>query len=439
MPNVVLKEMIVLPLMSKYLFIMIFGLLLMGAPVAVALGFASLAVLTIFHPVPFCVIPQMLWSGTESFLLVAVPFFILAGALMESGKISDQLIDFSNAVFGWFKGGLGAVNIVASFIFSGISGSSVADTAAIGSVMIPKMVDNGYQKDYAGAITVIASTLAIVIPPSIPMVVMGAVAEQSIARLLVGGVVPGAMMALAMLFQNYYISKKRNYGAFCKFSLKNVLKVSLKCLPALGAPLIIMGSILTGVVTPTEAGGLAVFYTLFVMFFLLKTLSWETFHKAMLNTGKITASVLFVIAAARLFTFIITFDGLPQLIASGLLQITKNPLVMLFLINLFLIAVGMLVDNVVAIIMLVPILFPIIKTVGIDPIHFGVLFVVNMALGLVTPPFGVCLFSICSISKIKLENLIKATMPLYLSIVMVLVLITVFPKFVLFLPDLLFK
>lgn len=414
-------------------------MLILGVPVAVGLGFSSLLILVYYHPVPFCVIPQMLWSGTESFILVAVPFFVMAGIIMESGKISDKLIDFSNSIFSWSKGGLGAANIIASFIFGGISGSSVADTAAIGSIMIPKMTENGYDRDYSAAITVISSTLAVVVPPSILIVVLGAIAEQSIARLLIGGIVPGAMMAGSMLIQNYFISKQRDYGTYSKFSLKNIWNVSKKSLSALGAPLIIIGGILSGLVTPTEAGGLAVYYTIFISIFVLKTLNWKLFYKSMIDTAKITASVMFVVSSARLFTFIISYEGLPQIIANQLFNLTHNPLILLLLINVFLLIVGMIMDGVVAIIMLAPILFPIVISAGIDPIHFGVLFVINLAIGLVTPPFGVCLFSVCSVSKIKMENLIRAAFPLYLSLIVVLLIVTVFPQLVVFLPNLIFN
>ncbi|AZO93656.1 TRAP transporter large permease [Halocella sp. SP3-1] len=425
--------------MSMHLFVLLFFMLVLGVPVAVALGFSSLIILMYYHPVPFCVIPQMLWSGTESFILVAVPFFIMAGIIMESGKISDKLIDFSNAIFSWSKGGLGAANIIASFIFGGISGSSVADTAAIGSIMIPKMTENGYDRDYSSAITVISSTLAVVVPPSILIVVLGAIAEQSIARLLIGGIIPGAMMAGSMLIQNFFISKKRDYGTYSKFSIKNIWNVSKKSLSALGAPVIIIGGILTGTVTPTEAGGLAVYYTIFISLFVLKTLNWKIFYKLIIDTAKITASVMFVVSSARLFTFIISYENLPQIIANYLFNLTHSPLILLLLINVFLLIVGMIMDGVVAIIMLAPILFPIVMSAGIDPIHFGVLFVINLAIGLVTPPFGVCLFSVCSVSKIKMEKLVKAAFPLYLSLIVVLLIVTLFPQIVVFLPNLMFN
>ena len=428
-----------MPVMSIYLFIIAFALLIVGFPVAVSLGFSSLIIFVWFGPVPLNVVPQMLWSGMESYVLVAVPFFIMAGLLMEAGGVADRLINFSKGLLGWSKGGLGAVNIIASFIFGGISGSSVADTAAIGSIMIPKMLEDGYEKGYSAAITVISSTLAVVVPPSILMIIIGAVAEQSVARLLIGGIVPGGLMAGAMLIQNYFISKVHDYGSQSPFSFKYLWETFKKGIVALGAPVIIIGGILTGFVTPTEAAGLAVFYTIFVAFFILRNFSAKRFIGCVRETAKITAAVMFVVACSRMFTFIITLEGLPRIIAMGLTSITSNKLLILLLLDGFLLITGMLVDAVVAIILLVPILFPVVTSLGIDPIHFGVIFVVNLAIGLVTPPFGVCLFSVCSIARMKLEDLVKSALPLYIALIGVLILITFFPRLVLFLPNFFFN
>lgn len=428
-----------MPVMSITLFIIALVLLFLGAPVAIALGFSALIIFFTFGPVPLAVLPQMIWSGMESYVLVAVPFFIMAGILMESGGVADRLIRFSKAMFGWSRGGLGAVNIIASFIFGGISGSSVADTAAIGSVMVPKMLEDNYDRGYSAAITVISSTLAVVVPPSILMIIIGAIGEQSVARLLIGGIIPGAMMAGAMLVQNFIISTRHNYGSISRFSLGLLWQSFKEGIVALGAPLIIIGGIMTGIITPTEAGGLAVYYTLFVAVFVLRNFSLEKFYIGIKETAKITAAVIFVVASSRLFTFIITYEGLPQIIANQIISLTKNPIIILLILDVFLLFVGMMVDAVVAIILLVPILFPVVQSVGVDPIHFGVIFVVNLAIGLVTPPFGVCLFSVCNIAKMKLEDLVKATLPLYASLIVVLILITLFPQVVLFLPNLFFN
>lgn len=425
-----------MPVMSITVFLTAVVLLIIGAPVVVAIGLSSILTIVIFNPVPFIAIPQLMFSGMESYVLVAIPLFVLAGVMMESCGVAKKLIGFSKGVVGWSRGGLGAVNVFSSFIFGGISGSSVADTVAIGSIMIPEMVEEGYDRRYAAAITVISSTLAVVVPPSILMIILGAVSEQSVSWLLVGGIVPGALMAGAMMVQNYFISRKYNYGTVKKFSWPYLWKTFKVGILALGAPAIILIGIMSGVVTPTESGGLAVFYTLLISYFFYKTMGKKVLHDSMINGAKMTASVVSIIAASSVFTFILTFEGLPQMVAMFLTNISQNPIVILLLINVFLLMVGMIIDAGVAIIILVPILFPVAMNLGINPIHFGVVFVLNLAIGLVTPPFGVCLFSVCNVAKIEMGNLIKAAFPLYLSLIIVLLLSTIFPEVVLFLPKL---
>lgn len=414
-------------------------LALLGLPIAVCLGFSSFLVIFIFDLSPLAVIPGMIFSGFESFILVAVPFFVLAGVLMESGDIARRLVNFSNSLTGWSIGGLAAANIVVSFIFGGISGSSLSDTAAIGTIMIPEMERNGYDKEYSAAITLISSTLAVVVPPSILMVILGVTVEQSIGKLLIGGIIPGVIMTLSMLIQNYYISKKRNYGTYCKFSTKNIINKFKEGYVALGTPLIIIVCIMFGFVTPTEAAGLAVVYTLFIGIFIYKKINFKTFVNATYTTAKYTSVILFLSATSRLFTFIMVMEQAPQRVGAALIGITDNRILFMLLIELILLFVGMLVDAVIAILVLAPILFPVAISIGIDPVHFGVVFVMALAIGLVTPPFGVCLFNVCNVADIKLETLVKASLPLYFSLVLALTIVTIFPQFVIFLPNLFMK
>ena len=411
--------------------------MVLGTPIAVALGAASVVALLIFNLIPFVSVAQQLFTGMESYILVAIPFFIFAGVIMEAGGIAKALIDFSKSFLGFSRGGLGAVNIFSSFIFGGISGSSVADTAAIGSIMIPSMVEEGYDKDYAAAITVISSTLAVIVPPSIIMLILGAVAEISIAKLLLGGILPGVLVVIFMMAQNYYMSFKYNYGTIVPFSFKNFIKTGIKGLPALGAPLIIIGGILTGFITPTESGGMAVVYSLIVSAFVYKTLSWKKLYDAVIKTAIITGCVVFVIGVSNLFTFILSFENTPQRIAEMILSISDNKYLALFVINIFLLCIGMIMDGGVAIILLVPLLFPVAYELGLDPIHFGVMFSINLAIGLVTPPFGVCLFSCCNIAELSMAKLVKASLPLYASLLLTLFIVTYAPSFVLLLPNLL--
>ncbi len=412
-------------------------LMVLGTPIAVALGAASVVSLLIFNIIPFVSVAQQLFTGMESYILVAIPFFIFAGVIMEAGGIARALINFTKSFLGFSRGGLGAVNIISSFIFGGISGSSVADTAAIGSIMVPTMVEEGYSKDYAAAITVTSSTLAVIVPPSIIMLILGAVAEISIAKLLLGGILPGTLVVIFMMIQNYYISFKHNYGTIVPFSIKNFFLSALRGLPALGAPIIIIGGILTGFITPTESGGMAVVYSLIVSAVVYKTLSWKKLYEAIVKTAIITGCVVFVIGISNLFTFILSFENTPQRIAEMIMGISHNKYLALFVINIFLLVVGMIMDGGVAIILLVPLLFPVAEHLGLDPIHFGIVFSINLAIGLVTPPFGVCLFSCCNISQLSMERLVKASLPLYGSLLLTLFIVTYFPSFVMLLPNLL--
>lgn len=426
-----------MPVISLTMLALAAILMLLGFPILICLGLSSFIVFLLFSPVPMMTIPTIIFSGVEAYLLVAIPFFVLAGLLMESCGIARRLVSFSKALIGWQRGGLGAVNVLSSFIFGGISGSSVADTAAIGSIMIPEMIEDKYDKDYSCAITVISSTLAIVVPPSILMIILGAISEQSISWLLIGGIIPGALMAGTMMLQNYWISWKRGFGTLHHFSLRNIWKELRSGILALGAPFIILAGILTGYITPTESGGLACFYTLLIAVFAYKSLSLKSFIKTVIDASVISSSVIMLIASASLFTFILTFEGVPQFIANLLISLTESKIAILLLINIFLICVGMVVDASVATMILVPIFFPVAERLGINLVHLGVIFVVNFALGLVTPPFGLCLFSVCQVGKIAMVDLIKATVPLYLSLIIVLVLITLIPELVLWLPQIL--
>lgn len=418
--------------------IIAFILAFVGVPLAVCFGFASFFVIYIFGLVPLAVIPQMLWAGSENYVLVAIPFFIFAGVLAESGGIARRLIDFCNSIVGWFKGGLGATNIVASFFFGGISGSSLSDTASIGSIMIPEMEKNGYGREYSAAITAISSTLAVIVPPSILMVVVGVTAEVSIGRLLIGGIIPGVIMTATMLIQNYYISKKRNYGSYCKFSIKNVKDTFKKTFPAFGMPVIIILGIMTGVITPEESAVVVVYYIIFLGIYY-KTMSLKKILNCIITTVKFTSAILFLVAASRLFTFIMTYEQIPQRIGFALMEVTKNPILLLLLIDFILLIAGMFMDAVVSILIFAPIFFPVITQVGINPIHFGVLFVLNLSIGLVTPPFGVCLFNVCNVAHIKFEALVKESLPLYLSLLAALLIVTFLPYTVTVLPNLFMK
>ncbi len=420
--------------MSLTVFGLAFFLLLTGAPVFVSIGLASIATILIHNPVPLISIPQLMFSGIESYVLVAIPLFVLSGVLMESTGVAKRLIDFAKAGVGWARGGLGGSNVVASFIFGGMSGSSVADTVALGTILIPEMEADGYDKGYSAAITALSSTLAVIVPPSILMVIIGAVSELSVSWLLIGGLGPGILLTSTMMIQNYIICRKNNYGSVRKFSFRNLWETFRTGIWALGAPIIIMLGIMSGIVTPTESGGLAVIYTLVIATFFYKTISGKILYDSFVSAARLTAAVVAIIGSSSIFTFILTFEGLPQIVADFLLGFTTNQLAIFFIINLFLLFMGMFLDAGVAIIVMAPILFPVATAVGIHPIHFAVVFVLNLAIGMVTPPFGVCLFSTCNVARMEMGQLIRSALPLYLSMITVLILTTLVPQIVLWIP-----
>lgn len=414
-------------------------LAILGVPLGVALGLSCTVALLIFQPIPsFELIPQMMSVVTEDFVLTAVPLFVLAGVVMEKGGLGKRLISFINSLVGWAPGGLGVANIIGSMVFGGCSGSSLADTACLGSILIPRMVSEGYDRNYAGAVTATSSTLAVVIPPSILLIVWAVIAEQSAALLLVGGFLPGILITLLLLVPNYYISRKRNYGKVAKFSYKEFFKQLKPGIPPMLAPIIIIGGIMTGFFTPTEAAGVASIYALLVTIFIYRGLTINLLAEILVDAGKLTAGILFIVAASRLFTWIIAWEGVPRLVSNLLLSITHSPIVFLLLVNVLLIFAGMVLDVICALMVFTPLLLPAAIEIGVNPIHLGVIMVGNLAIGLVTPPFGACLFSTAAVGKMSIEGIVKESLPFYGALILSLLLYTYIPQIVLFLPNLLF-
>ena len=414
-------------------------LAILGVSLGVALGLACTIALLVFQPIPsFELIPQMMSVVTEDFILTAVPLFILAGVIMEKGGLGQRMIWLVNSLVGWMPGGLGAANIVGSMVFGGCSGSSLADTACLGSILIPRMVSEGYDRNYSGAVTATSSTLAVVIPPSILLIVWAVIAEQSVARLLVGGFLPGVLITIFLLIPNHFISLKRNYGKIVKFSFKGFLKVLKSGILPILTPIIIIGGIMTGFFTPTEAAGVSSVYALIVTVFIYRGLTLNLFLEILVEAGKLTAGILFIVAASRLFVWIIAWEDVPRLVSNFLLSITRNPIIFLMLVNILLIFIGMFLDTICSIIVFTPLILPAAIEVGINPIHLGVIMVGNLAIGLVTPPFGACLFSTAVVGKMPIEGIVKESFPFYGALILSLLLYTYIPQLVLFLPNLFF-
>lgn len=424
--------------MTISLSIMAVIILFLGAPMAVALGLSTISVMLIFHPVPnMQLVPQLFSEASTGFIMVAVPLFILAGCLMEKGTVGKNLIDFVCSIVGWARGGLGATAIVGSMIFGGISGSSLADTATFGTILPPRMAKSGYPKDYAATVVLMAACLDVVIPPSILLVLASAATQQSVAKALAGGLIPGILMGLLLLIPNYLISRKQNYGERIPFSISNIIKQFRTCWTALIAPIIILGTIFSGLVTPTEGAAVAVLYVLFIDGIVYKKLKIPDIVDSLKTTAVITSAILFIVTSGALMNFIISFENVPRQLAELLVNMPGGKYGFLILMDIILIVIGMTVDASPATIIFTPLFLPIAVTMGVDPIHFIVLTVVGLALGLTTPPYGVCLFSISSICKVPLSRLIKQGLPFYAVLFIGLILITFIPEISLFFPRIL--
>ncbi|WP_029032313.1 TRAP transporter large permease [Salinarimonas rosea] len=413
--------------MSWTLLGIFFGLSLLGVPLAVSLGLAATATLFLYD-LPVSIVSQAMFNAMNSFLLVAVPLFILAGAVMERGGVSDRIFAAANAVVGRWRGGLGQVNIIASMIFGGISGSSVADVSGLGPLEIKAMTDHKYPRPYAAAMTMITATMASVIPPSILMVIAAATAGQSIGASLAGGLGPAVLMGVAFMVLNYWICVRNGYGMLSILSLRQAARLVLVAIPALGAPVIILGGMFTGFVTPTEAAGLAVLYTLAVGAFFYREVKWGELPKMLIRTGITTGTILFIAMSAAAATYIFTIDGLPIRVSRAILSLSDDPTMVLLLMGIIFVVVGMFMDIVAAILILAPVLMPTVAATGIHPIHFVVFLVTALSLGLATPPVGVCLFATANVSGLSVEQIARAAIPFYLIMLGVLVALAAFPS-----------
>ena len=405
-----------------------------GVPIAFCLGLAGLITLLVWGKVSLVLIPQRMFTGVDSFVLMAVPFFILAGELMGTSGILGRLIRFADLLVGWIRGGLAHVNIVASMIFAGVSGSAVADASALGSALIPSMREE-YDNEFGSAVCAGAATIGPIIPPSIPMVVYALTANVSIAGLFLAGVIPGILMGLGMMGIAYVIARRRGYSRRMeKIPWPEIRGRTLKVIPAVVMPGIILGGILLGVVTPTEAGALAVLYAVLVGFFVTKELRWSHFPHALLRSGIATAIVFILVATSNVVSWLLSAGGVPQMLGALVRSVSSSPWVFLLMVNILLLILGCFMDNLAIMIMVAPILAPIAGTYGIHPLHFGFVFVLNGVLGLLTPPFGMLLFVVCAIAKIPLMTLARAVFPFLVWQLVVLFLATYIPAVAMWVP-----
>ncbi|WP_249869668.1 TRAP transporter large permease [Oceanobacillus saliphilus] len=418
--------------------IILFGtliiLLLLSVPVGFALLIASLfTVLVSDISMPINLITQVLITANDSFPLMAIPFFILAGALMGRGGISERLFKIASSFVGHFQGGFAIAAILTAMFFSAISGSGPATVAAIGTIMIPAMVSRGYSRVFSTALIAAAGTIGIVIPPSIPLVVYGVSANVSIGNLFIAGIVPGIMMGLSLIIWAVFHSKKNNFAVSEKSSWKERLKMLNQGKGAILMPVMILGGIYGGVFTPTEAGVVAVVYAFVLSGLIYKELKWREMFSVIYQGSLTTGSIMIIVAAAAVFGRILALEQIPNQIATTIMGITENPIIFLLLINILLLIVGTFMETIAAVIILTPILLPLATGLGIDPIHFGIIMIVNLSLGFITPPLGLNLFVASSISKLKIERLSIAIIPPFIILIITLLLITYIPSLSLFL------
>ena len=417
----------------------IFGVsVVIGIPVAFAMGIAALTAFW-YEGFPLLITFQRSVSGISVFSLLAIPFFVFAGELMLHGGIAMRLVKFASALVGHVRGGLASVNIFSSMLFGGISGSAVADISALGSILVPVMKERGYHSDYAVNVTVTSSIAGIVIPPSHNMIIFAVAAGGgiSISKLFLAGVVPGMLMCLCLAVAAYVIAIKRNYPAEPFPGWRAVGVASLHALPGLVTAVIIVGGVLSGIFTVTESGAFGAIYALLLTYFVYRSLDWNGFKTAVVSAVRTTAMVMVLIGFASSFAYLLALYQVPEKLSSFMLGISEEKIAVLLMINIMLLVLGMIMDMAALILICTPIFLPIVRDLGMDPTQFGIMLLVNLGLGLCTPPVGTCLFVGCAVGRVKIEETLRTIWPFYLAILMALLLVTYVPAVSLFLPSLL--
>ena len=412
-------------------------LLVLKVPITFTLAVSSI-ITAIYLKIPLMAILQQMVQGVNSFSLLAIPFFIIAGEIMGEGGISRRLIEFSNVIVGRVRGGLAQVNVLASMFFGGISGSAVADVSSIGTILIPMMKKQGYKSDFSVAITVTSACQGIIIPPSHNMIIYSlAAGGVSVGRLFLGGFIPGVSLGIALMIVCYILAVKQNHPRGGSYTWKEALRVTKEAVLGLITAVIIMGGVISGVFTATESAAVACVYAFFVTFFVYREIPLSRMNKILYSSLKTLAMVMSLIAAAKAFGWLLAYLRIPALATSALLSVSDNPVILLLLINLLLLGLGCIMDMAPLILITTPILFPVVvKTLGMDPVQFGIMMMLNLGIGLCTPPVGSALFVGCAVGKIPIEEASRAMIPFYVTMIVVLLLITFVPQIVMFIPNL---
>ena len=414
-------------------------MILLRFPIAYAVALSSILCL-LSQGLPLTTVCQQMVKGISSFSLMAVPFFITMGCLMGTGGISDKLIALADSCVGWMTGGMAMVNVVASYFFGGISGSASADTASLGSILIPMMVDQGYDDDFSTAVTITSSCEGLLVPPSHNMVIYAMSAGGvSVGSLFLAGYAPGALLAVSLMIGSYVISKRRHYPKGERFSIKKLGKQLMTSFWALAAVIIVVVGVVGGWFTATESAAIAVIYSLIVSVFIYKGLDWKGVWKTLEKCVDTLSIVMILIATSSIFGYCLTTLHVPDLAANAIIGLTDNPILIALLLNVILLFLGCIMDMAPIILIATPILLPIATSIGIDPVQFGIMIVLNCGIGLLTPPVGAVLFIGSAVGKVKMEKVVKATLPFYACMVVVLLMITFIPEISMFLPNLLMK
>ncbi|MBO6540349.1 MAG: TRAP transporter large permease [Rhizobiaceae bacterium] len=420
------------------LFLVLFALMALRVPIAVALGLASLGYILVAGLPPVLLVHNVI-NGMNSFPLLAIPFFIMAGGLMNSAGITSRIFAFARSLVGWLNGGLGHVNIGASIIFAGMSGAAVADAGGLGAIEIKAMREAGYDDDFSVGVTAASSTIGPIIPPSLPLVIFGVMASVSIGELFVAGIIPGLMMALSLMAMVWYVSRKRDYPKDDALSVSRIGRTFVQAFLPLMTPVIIVGGIVSGAFTPTEAAVCAAGYAMVLGLFVYRTLTLKKLIVVSLETIETTAAIMLIVGSATIFAWILTANQAAALFAELLLSISDNKYIILLMIMVAVLIIGLFMETIAAISILVPVLLPISAQIGVDPVHLGIIVILNLMIGLLTPPVGMVLFVLSKVSNVPFEACVRATLPFLVPLVIVLLLLTFFPQLSLFLPELLYR
>jgi tripartite ATP-independent transporter DctM subunit len=425
--------------MTWILFAGFLGLLLAGVPVAVALGAGSLIFVWFDQSVPPLVVLHRMASGVDSFPLLAIPFFVMSGSLMNSAGITERIYSFATALVGWLRGGLGHVNVIGSVIFAGMSGTAVADAGGLGNIEIRAMRDHGYPLPFTVGLTGASATIGPIIPPSLPMVIYGVMANASVGQLFAAGLVPGLLMAAVLMAWVAIVAHRRGFDRDAEFRWSRLGHTFRRAFLPLMTPVLLIGGMVSGAFTPTEAAIAATFYALFLGMAVYRTLTPRGLLRVTMETIETTAVVLLIVAGASIFGWLITTTRVTEDVAAMVLTISREPWAVLLLVNLLLLVVGCFLETVAAITILVPVLLPLMIQIGVDPVHFGIIMVLNLMIGLLTPPVGMVLYILARISGLSFEQTTKACAPFLIPLVVCLGLVTFWPEMVLWLPTMIYR